>query len=211
MSQLARVFSTLKGMEKEIEEVIKVYEAANNSKVHTPEYIEEARKTMHTNVKAIKEKYKAAASQEIEKVLSDTRPKPPQKPTPTSISNSDKLTEALLIETRYANDYRRLSRELERAKGEQIKELYELHKDNYVFYEALENEFYKRELSGKLDGHLSLLKKEIFEAASPYEVEMAHAKQALESYFGINDYPSNLDIVEKKEHFKDVRFVNLPR
>lgn len=211
MSQLARVFSTLKGMEKEIEVEIRKYEAANNPKVHTAEFIEEARQTMKKNVEAIKAKYKAAALQEIENVLSDTMPARPQKPQPTSTLNGDKLTEALLIETRYANDYARFSRQLERAKGEEIKELFELHKDNYTFYEALEHEIYQREKEGPLSGHLSVVKREAFEANSPYKLEMAHAKQAINSYFNINDYPTNLSNVGSGAQYSDVGFANLPK
>lgn len=215
MTYTNQVFKVFKRMKEEIEDIIKEYNVSNNPSVYSPQFIREAKAEMDAQIKEVRNKYHEKAMQEMEKVLVETTPKPPSRPKAEGITTQERLLNELLIETKRTNDLEYFKRVLPKKSIEDIERMAEEYKDNYTFYEILEDELSVR-LENKDKQYKDLapivqLNQKLFKAESPNFLEMNSVKQALNMYKNRDEIPMNLDIIESMSDLGKVEHIQVPK
>lgn len=205
MNYTHEVFKEFKHMDTRIQDEIKEFNISNNPAVYSQSFIADARKEMNDNIQKIIAEFKAKAIAKADAIIEDTKPQLPKRPEPKGITTQEKLLGELLLETKRTNDIEYFKRTLPKKNVEQLKEMLDQHKDNYSFYEILEDELDKRD---SLDA--KTLKAEIFEQESPHALEMLHAKQAVETVFKFDGVPTGLDNLESLSQLSDIKNIQLP-
>lgn len=205
MNYTHEVFKEFKHMDTRIQDEIKEFNISNNPTVYSQSFIADARKEMNDNIQKIIAEFKAKAIAKADAIIEDTKPQLPKRPEPKGITTQEKLLGELLLETKRTNDIEYFKRTLPKKNVEQLKEMLDQHKDNYSFYEILEDELDKRD---SLDA--KMLKAEIFEQESPHALEMLHAKQAIKTVFKFDGVPTGLDNLESLSQLSDIKNIQLP-